>query len=148
MAFMPYSADVDKTLPNEALPAVAGDYVVGQALFLENGKLTTASDTNAAQYIGVQRSEGHKDGELLAVHRLYSDVRYQTTAPLQPTIGVGYDVAADGLALDTTSATANFTVEKTWTDVNGVFWVIGRFVCESLLVRMADVEARLDAASL
>jgi hypothetical protein len=149
---MPYSADVELSLPNEELPAVAGDYVVGQALFFEDGKLKTASGTDAAQYICVQQVTGLADGARLATHRINPDIRYQTTALFPATVGNGYDVAADGLSLDAASqvspTTANFTVDTSWKDNNGVFWVIGRFVCEDLLVRLADVESRLDAASL
>jgi hypothetical protein len=148
MAFLPYSTDVDKTLPNEELPAVAGDYRIGQALYFLNGKLTTASDTNVARFICVQQATGHPDGGMLAVHKIDPDVRYQTTAPFLPTVGNGYDVAADGLGLDAASqvspSAGNFIADKSWMDVNGVFWVIGRFG-EGLSVRVSDIETRLDA---
>ncbi|MDR2665546.1 MAG: hypothetical protein LBC21_04645 [Oscillospiraceae bacterium] len=147
MAFLPYSADVDKSIPNEDHPAVSGDYRVGQALYFENGVLKTASDTNVARYICVQESRGHEDGAVLAAHRINHDVRYQTTAALAPTVGNSYDVESGGLSLAATSSTGNFAVDQTWDDASGVHWAVGRFT-EDASARLADIESRLDAGNL
>jgi hypothetical protein len=147
MAFLPYSADVDKSIPNEYLPAEAGAYRVGQALYFENGVLKTASGTDAAKYICVQEARAHEEGAPLAAHRIDHDVRYQTTAAIAPTVGNGYDVAAGGLSLDSTGSTANFVVDTAWDDFNGVHWAIGRFT-DDASVRLSDIELRLDGGGL
>ncbi|MDR1060335.1 MAG: hypothetical protein LBL83_03780 [Clostridiales bacterium] len=143
MAFLPYSADVDKSIPNEYHPAEAGVYRVGQALYFEDGVLKTASGTDAARYICVQEARDHEEGAPLAAHRIDPDVRYQTTAAIAPTVGNGYDVAAGGLSLDSSTSTANFTVDMAW-DLNGVHWAVGRFI-DDLSGRLSDIETRLEA---
>ncbi|MDR1329835.1 MAG: hypothetical protein LBK23_09580 [Oscillospiraceae bacterium] len=142
--FLPYSADVDKSLPNEEYPVSAGDFYFGMAAFLENGRLKKASGYDTPDYICVQQIIGAQDGDVINVVHIDPDTRYQAPAASLPTIGVGYDVASDGLSIAASTDVGNFVVDAAWVSLlGGEYIVVGRF--GSLDKRLDDIEARLDA---
>ena len=71
------SRTVDNSVPLEKFPAQEGEFVRGDALKLEGGKLCGATSADAIEFIS-EETKNVADGEMLTVTRVVSDGVYES----------------------------------------------------------------------
>ena len=126
--FLPHQSD-NGLQPHEYYPAAAGNYEIGQALNISDGKLTAISkaSTTTPQYLSMARATV-ADGEVLPVLRVSKGMVFETTlsaAAEAAKIGSKLEVSADGLQVDAAAAGTFELLQIEGTDAGSV--VRGRF---------------------
>ena len=126
--FLPHQSD-NGLQPHEYYPAAAGNYEIGQALNISDGKLTavSAASTTTPEYLSMARATV-VDGEVLPVLRVSKTMVFETTlsaAAADAKIGSKLQVSADGLQVDAGAAGSFELLQIEGTDAGSV--VRGRF---------------------
>ena len=111
MTFKVHTTDDGRITPWEQLPCSAITPKVGMALYLTGGQLAIAAGSNLAEYICMEEhAEAVEAGTMIYCIKIQPDIIFETqrydTDSL--TVGTAYDVAAGGMAIDSTTTAGNF----------------------------------------
>ena len=127
--FNPYKSDNGAVMPNEYLPAAAGEYKAGQLLLVDSGQVTPVDADTATTPPYLCLYEGTiEDGEVIAVARIRKDFIYETTlaaATATAAVGVKLLVADEGLQVKAGAGTFELVYVE---DTAANSTVRGRFV--------------------